>query len=79
MNKLYNIILVLLILVGIIIFMHCQNSTNILENFTNLEPGLYPVSTDKAILIDYYEEKKKPKLSNLTYEQMSKFYPSFSR
>ena len=47
------------------------------ENFTNLEPGTYPVSVDEPILYGDYPVKENPGVTNLGSEQLYKDYPIF--
>ena len=74
MNKLYNFLIFLLVLIGVCLI---WQSLKIKENYTNLQPASFPKSVDKPILDDYYKEKQNPKLSTQSYGEMSKSYPRF--
>ena len=73
MCKLNNIILALIVFGCIILLSQLNLGSKLLENF---QPGIYPTAVTKPIL-NSYQEKQNPQLSNLSYQEMSKAYPVF--
>ena len=82
MCKLNNIMITLVVFV-VIIFVSQFNLSSLglgmskIENFTNLEPGTYPVSVTNPLLSSY-KERQPPRLSNLTLQELSKMKPVYS-
>jgi hypothetical protein len=75
--KMHIIGLLMLILTVSFVSVVFINPPNNIEAFTNLEPGTYPLSEDKPILVNDYPEKKNPGVSNLGSQQLAEYYPIF--
>ena len=67
MGELSHIIIISLIFIAILIFSQSGITTMYLDKFSNLSPGVYPISSESPLLADTYSVKNPAILSEKKY------------